>query len=192
MTDPATSPPTSRTATPAAAPSAGGRVRPATPADVAAMDAMIHELAAYERSPELALATPEDLHRALFGPDPRVHAHVAEAPLDGGPDGAETRVVGMAIWYVTYSTWTGRQGIWLEDLYVSPAARGAGLGGALLAALAAECTDRGWTRFEWTVLDWNTPAQDVYRAVGAAPQEEWTTWRLDGERLDALAARARP
>jgi len=165
---------------------AATRVRRATPDDVAAMDAMVHELAEYEREPDAVEATPADLHAALFGPDPRVHAHVAEAQDADG----SWAVVGMAVWYLTYSTWTGRHGIWLEDLFVRPAARGAGLGRALLAALAAECTERGYRRLEWWVLDWNPPAQGVYRSVGARAEEDWTTWRLDGDGLAALAARA--
>ncbi|SDQ08576.1 GNAT family N-acetyltransferase [Quadrisphaera sp. DSM 44207] len=165
----------------------GGRVRPATEADVAAVDAMVRELAAFEREPDAVQASPQDLRAALFGPDPRVHAHVAEVD---GPDGAPT-VVGMAVWYVTYSTWTGRHGIWLEDLYVRPAARGAGLGRALLAALAAECLERGHRRLEWWVLDWNAPAQAVYRAIGARPEDAWTVWRLDGRELEDLG-RSRP
>ena len=165
---------------------AASRVRRAAPDDVAAMDAMVHELAEYEKEPDAVEATPADLHAALFGPDPRVHAHVAEVQ---DADGSWS-VVGMAVWYLTYSTWTGRHGIWLEDLFVRPAARGAGMGRALLAALAAECTARGYRRLEWWVLDWNTSAQGVYRAVGARGEEEWTTWRLDGAGLEALAARA--
>ena len=175
---------TSSSASSATAPAS--RIRRATPEDVAVMDAMVHELAEYEKEPDAVEATPEDLRTALFGPDPRVHAHVAEV---AGADGSWT-VVGMAVWYLTYSTWTGRHGIWLEDLYVRPAARGAGLGRGLLAALAAECTARGYRRLEWWVLDWNTPAQGVYRSVGARAKEDWTTWRLDGAELQALAARA--
>jgi GNAT superfamily N-acetyltransferase len=151
------------------------------------MDAMVHELAEYEKEPDAVEATPQDLHTALFGPDPRVHAHVAEVADDTAEGG--WRVVGMAVWYVTYSTWTGRHGIWLEDLFVRPTARGAGLGRALLRALAAECAERGYRRLEWWVLDWNSSAQGVYRAIGAHPEDDWTVWRLDGEGLGSLAAR---
>jgi GNAT superfamily N-acetyltransferase len=172
-------------------------VRRATPADVAAIDAMIHELAEYEREPDAVEATPEDLRAALFSEGARAHAHVAEVrsggqagEQDDGQDGGGWTVVGTAVWYVTYSTWTGRSGIWLEDLYVRPTARGAGLGRALLAALAAECVERGYRRLEWWVLDWNTSAQGVYRAVGARPEDDWTVWRLDGDGLTALAAGA--
>ncbi len=162
------------------------RVRRAVEADVAVMHAMVGELAEFERAPELVEAVPDDLRRALFGhgtSEPRVHAHVAEVHQDGG-----WRVVGMAVWYVTYSTWTGRHGLWLEDLYVRPTARGLGLGRALLAALAAVCVERGYRRLEWWVLDWNTAAQGVYHAVGATPEDEWTVWRLAGDPLERLAA----
>ncbi|WP_299034498.1 GNAT family N-acetyltransferase [uncultured Pseudokineococcus sp.] len=158
-------------------------VRPARVEDVPALDALVHHLAAYEREPEAVEATPDDLRRALFGPAPRVHCLVAE--VDG-------EVAGMALWFLTYSTWRGRHGIWLEDLVVHADHRGSGLGRALLAALAAECTSRGLARLEWSVLDWNAPARGFYAALGAAPQEEWTTWRLDGGALDALGSAAPP
>lgn len=168
------------------------RVRPARPDDVPAVDALVRELAAYEREPDAVEGTAQDLADALFGPDPRVHCHVVEV-TGGGPhvvdsDVVETAVVGMALWFVSYSTWRGRHGIWLEDLYVRPQHRGRGLGRALLQALAAECTTRGWTRLEWTVLDWNIPAHGFYRSLGAAPLQEWTTWRLEGEALQSLGA----
>lgn len=169
-------------------PPSAHRVRRAEPGDVAAMHAMVVELAGYERSPGSVEAAPEDLRAALFGDGEEqvAHAHVAEVGRTGGADGWE--VVGMAVWFRTYSTWTGRAGIWLEDLYVRPDHRGLGLGSSLLAELAATCVRAGHRRLEWTVLDWNTSAQGVYRAVGAAPMEDWTTWRLDGDALGALAA----
>lgn len=157
-------------------------VRAAEPADVPAVHALVRALAEYEREPDAVEATPEDLRAALFGPDPRVRCHVAEV---AGPDGRPV-VAGTAIWFVSFSTWTGRHGIWLEDLVVDPAHRSAGLGRRLLAALAGECVANGWTRLEWAVLDWNTPAQGFYRSLGAAPQDEWTTWRLDGDGLRGL------
>lgn len=159
-------------------------VRPALPADVPALHALVRALATYEREPDAVEATPDDLAAALFAPDPRVHCHVAEVTDDGGAP----VLAGLAIWFVSFSTWRGRHGIWLEDLFVDPAHRGAGLGRRLLATLAAECTANGWTRLEWAVLDWNAPAQGFYRAIGAAPQDEWTTWRLDGDGLRALGA----
>ena len=115
---------------------------------------------------------------ALFGAEPRAFAHVVER---------EGRIVGIAIWFLTYSTWTGRHGIWLEDLYVDEAERGAGYGKALMRALAQVCVARGYSRFEWTVLDWNAPSIAFYRSLGAAPTDEWTTQRLTGAALVALA-----
>lgn len=161
-----------------------GDVRPAREGDVAAILALVRALAAYEREPDAVTATESDLRAALFGPQARVHALVAEADRPGG--GRE--VVGTAIWFVSFSTWRGRHGIWLEDLFVLPEHRGRGLGGALLAALAAECVRRGYARLEWNVLDWNEPALAVYRSVGALPLSDWTVHRLDGPALEALAA----
>lgn len=160
-------------------------IRPATPADVPVLHALIRELAEYEGAPDEARATREQLHTALFGPEPAAYALMA---LDGEPVGGEA--VGFALWFRNFSTWTGSPGLYLEDLYVRPAARGRGYGGALLAALAAICVERGWPRFEWSVLDWNEKALAVYRSVGALPQDEWTVQRLTGPALAALAARA--
>ena len=155
-------------------------IRPATPADVPDLVRLVRELATYEREPDAATATAGQFDAALFPADgaPAAHALVAEA--DG-------RVVGMALWFATFSTWTGRQGMWLEDLYVEEAHRGSGLGRALLTELAAECVRRGWPRLEWTVLDWNAPALAFYRGLGAEPMSEWTTQRVSGEALAALA-----
>lgn len=154
-------------------------VRPARPADVPVLLELVRELAAYEREPDAVEATEHDLRRGLFE-DATCSAHVA---LD--PDG---QVVGFALWYPTFSTWTGRPGLWLEDLFVRPSARGTGLGRALLQALAVVCVARGYRRFEWWVLDWNAPAIGFYRSLGAVPQQDWTTYRVDGEVLQALAA----
>jgi GNAT superfamily N-acetyltransferase len=159
------------------------RVRPARPEDVVQMHALIQELAEYEREPDAVQATADDLGAALFNSHPRVHAHVVEA---GGPGGGQ--VVGMAVWYVTYSTWRGRHGLWLEDLYVRPAHRRSGAGRALLKALAGVCADRGYARLEWWVLDWNEPAHRFYRTLGAEPQDEWTVWRVDDDDLRALGS----
>lgn len=155
-------------------------VRPATPDDVPALVELVHALAAYERQPDAVEATSEDFVAALFPGDgaPTAHAHVAE--VDG-------EVVGMAVWFVSFSTWTGRNGIWLEDLFVRPEHRGLGLGRDLLAALARECVARGWRRLEWWVLDWNEPAIGFYRSLGAEPQDEWTTFRLTGAALATVA-----
>lgn len=166
------------------APGTGEAVRPARPGDVTAVVALVRELAAYEREPDAVQLTEQVLTERLFGPDPAVFAHVAER--DG-------EVVGTAIWFLTFSTWTGTHGIWLEDLYVRPDARGSGLGRRLLATLAGECVRRGYARLEWTVLDWNTPALGFYRALGAVGMQEWTTQRLTGAALAALAtAGSRP
>lgn len=154
-------------------------IRPAKPEDVAEIHAMVRELADYEKSLDQAKATPEQLHDALFGERPAVFAHIAED--DGG------RVFGFALWFLNYSTWTGVHGIYLEDLYVRPAARGTGYGKALLAQLARICVERGYQRLEWSVLDWNEPALAVYRSQGAVPMDEWTVHRLTGEALKAMA-----
>ncbi|MFC7625461.1 GNAT family N-acetyltransferase [Microlunatus sp. GCM10028923] len=155
-------------------------IRPATEADVPALIGLIKELAAYEREPDAVKITEEQLTALLFGPDPRVYALVAED---------QQRVAGMAIYFLNFSTWEGKLGIYLEDLYVSPESRGSGLGKALLQSLAAIAVARDYGRFEWAVLDWNQPALDFYRSLGAVPMEEWTVHRLAG---DALAQAGKP
>jgi GNAT superfamily N-acetyltransferase len=157
-------------------------VRPAGPADVPAMVRLVHELADYEKAADECGLTDDQLHAALFGAEPVAWAHVATT--------GDGEVVGIAIWFRTFSTWEGVAGMHLEDLYVSPAHRGGGHGVRLLAALAAECADRGWARLEWNVLDWNTPAIGFYRSIGAGPNDGWTTYRLTGDPLAALASRA--
>jgi GNAT superfamily N-acetyltransferase len=157
-------------------------IRPATPEDVPDILAMIRELAEYEREPDAVKATEGMLHDALFAPTPQVFAHIAE--VDDEP-------VGFALWYVTYSTWTGRHGMWLEDLYVRPTQRGTGIGKDLLAHLAAICVDREYSRLEWWVLDWNTPAIGFYDALHAHSMDEWTVRRLDNGALERLAASTR-
>lgn len=154
-------------------------IRPVAASDVAEIVTMVGELASYERAPEQAVMTHEQLHEALFGSDPKLFGHIALG--DGG------RPVGFALWFLNFSTWTGTHGIYLEDLYVRPAARGAGLGRALLQTLAQVCVERGYSRLQWWVLDWNTPAIDFYRAAGARPMDEWTVWRVDGDALPTLA-----
>jgi GNAT superfamily N-acetyltransferase len=154
-------------------------VRWAQPADSAAMVALIRALAAFERAEDQVEIDDHQLAGALFGPAPRLFAHVAE---DRG------EVVGLAIWFVNFSTWTGRHGIYLEDLFVHPSARRRGAGRALLATLAQVAVARGYTRVEWAVLDWNEPAIDFYRRLGAVALDDWTIFRLAGARLGALAA----
>ena len=158
----------------------GGIVRAAEPGDVAAILALVRELATYEREPDAVQATEADFRVALFPQDrpPTAFAHVAE--VDG-------KIVGMALWYVTFSTWLGRGGIWLEDLFVSPEHRGSGLGKALLATLAALCAERGYGRLEWWVLRWNTPSIGFYDSLGGQPMDDWLVYRLEGRELDALA-----
>ncbi|MER7009815.1 GNAT family N-acetyltransferase [Saccharopolyspora sp. NPDC000359] len=154
-------------------------IRRATEADVPAMVELVHELALYEQAPEKCHLTEQQLRAALFGPDPALFGHVAEV------DGA---VVGLALWFLNFSTWEGVHGIYLEDLFVSPQQRGSGLGKALLQALAKECVDRGYARLEWQVLDWNEPAINFYKAAGAVPMDEWTVYRLTGEALHTFSA----
>jgi GNAT superfamily N-acetyltransferase len=158
-------------------------IRPASPGDVGDIYRLVRELAAYERSAAQVTATEDDLAGALFGPAPAVFAHVAEH---------EGSVAGFALWFLNYSTWLGRHGIYLEDLYVTPAVRGHGYGRALLAELAGICADRGYGRLEWWVLDWNSPAIGFYAALGAAAMDEWTVHRLTGPALAALAEAGGP
>jgi GNAT superfamily N-acetyltransferase len=159
-------------------------VRPVRPADVPAVLGMVRELAAYERAEHEALMTEGQLHAALFGEAPAVFGHVAVA---GDGD-----LAGFALWFLTFSTWRGTHGIHLEDLYVRPGHRGSGLGRELLRTLAELCVDRGLARLEWSVLDWNTPSIEFYRAAGAVPMDEWTVFRLTDEALTSFAADRRP
>ena len=153
-------------------------LRPARPGDEAGILACITALAVYEREPDAVETTESTLTATLFGPDPRAFTHVIER---------DAQIVGIAVWFITYSTWTGKHGLWLEDLFVLDSERGRGYGKALMRALAGVCVERGYSRFEWTVLDWNEPAIGFYRSLGVAPLSEWTTQRLTGEALTALA-----
>jgi GNAT superfamily N-acetyltransferase len=155
------------------------RIRRVVPSDVGRVVELTHALADYEKAPDECHLTNEQLHTALFGPAPALFGHVAE--VDG-------EIVGFALWFLSFSTWRGVHGLYLEDLFVRPEHRGAGLGKALLAVLARECVDHGYERFEWSVLNWNTPSIEFYRSVGAVPMDEWTRYRLAD---DALAAFAR-
>jgi GNAT superfamily N-acetyltransferase len=153
-------------------------IRDAVPADVGDLLRLIRALARYEREPDAVETTEDDLRRALFDPGPKVFALVAE--IAG-------RVVGMAIYFVSFSTWTGRHGLYLEDLFVEPAQRSAGVGRALMSALAARSLRLGYKRLEWAVLDWNESAISFYRNLGAVAMDEWTTFRLAGTSLASLA-----
>lgn len=137
---------------------------------------LVRELAAYEREPDAVVATEADLSEALFGPAPVASCHVAD--LDG-------RVVGLALWFVNFSTWRGKPGLYLEDIYVDPSARRLGAGRALMAALRDMALHRGYERMDWSVLDWNTDAQAFYRSLGAEPLSDWTTWRVELRRPES-------
>jgi GNAT superfamily N-acetyltransferase len=150
-------------------------IRPAAPADVPTIRALIAALADYEREPEAAKATDEQLHTALFGENPAVFALIAED--------AAGAAVGFALYFLNFSTWNGTHGIYLEDLFVRPEARGGGHGRALLQELASIAVERGYSRVEWSVLNWNEPSIGFYKALGAVPMDEWTTMRLTGEAL---------
>ncbi|CAG4915786.1 unnamed protein product [Acidocella sp. C78] len=154
-------------------------LRPASPADIAVLLDLVHALADYEKAPHEVEMTAPMLHEALFGAQPLARAVLAEA------DGA---VAGFALFFTSFSTWTGRAGLYLEDLFVLPAARGRGIGRALLRHLAREAVRLGCARLEWSVLDWNRPAIDFYQSLGAVPIDQWTRYRLKGEALAALAA----
>jgi GNAT superfamily N-acetyltransferase len=180
-------------------------VREATPEDVAAMHLMINELAEFEKASDEVVATEQDLMQALFGRDllspefeqhegissagqantpsghPAVYAYVIDDPAD--PDA----IAAMAIWFLNYSTWDGKHGIYLEDLYVRPQFRGQGMGKALLKRLAQVCVENDYSRFQWWVLDWNEPAIEVYRAIKAQAMDEWTIYRVSGQALIDLA-----
>jgi len=155
-------------------------IRTVRESDVPAIVAMVHELAEYERAPLECHLTVEQLHEALFAARPALFGHVATR--DGEP-------VGMSLWFLNFSTWQGVHGIYLEDLYVRPPARGLGVGRALLAALARLCTERGYRRLDWWVLHWN-PAREFYHSIEAEPMDEWVPYRLTGPALGALAAEA--
>ncbi|WP_430591498.1 N-acetyltransferase family protein [Humidisolicoccus flavus] len=155
------------------------QIRAAVAGDAPSILGLIQELADYEKESDAVKTSVADLDAALFGDSPAAFAHLA---VDGD------RVVGLALWFLTYSTWEGKHGIYLEDLYVSPDARGAGLGKRLIATLAALCTEREYRRLEWSVLRWNDSAIGFYDALGGTPQSDWERYRLDGEALRAVAA----
>lgn len=154
-------------------------VRPVRPDDVPAVVGLVRELADYEHAAHEVRLTDGQLHAALFGDSPALFGHVAL-----GRDG---EVVGVALWFLNFSTWRGTHGVYLEDLYVRPGHRGNGLGRELLRTLADLCVQRGYGRLEWSVLDWNRPSIEFYRAAGAVPMDEWTVFRLTDDALTAFA-----
>ena len=153
-------------------------IRPAAPADAAVIHGFIRDLADYEKLLHEVEATQADIAAMLFGANPRAFCDIAE--VDGAP-------VGFALWFYNLSTFTGRHGIYLEDLYVRPETRGLGAGKALLANLARRCVEEGLTRLEWAVLDWNAPSIAFYDSLGASAKTDWITRRLSGEALARLA-----
>jgi GNAT superfamily N-acetyltransferase len=157
-------------------------IRPVRPDDVPAVVAMVHELAVFEGEPQACRLTEDELRAALFAERPALHGHVA-ADLD------TDEAVGFALWFLNYSTWEGRHGIYVEDVYVRPVARGGGAGRDLLAALARICLERGYRRLEWWVLDAAqlTGSRAFYRRIGATELREWVPWRIEGAALRALA-----
>lgn len=154
-------------------------VRPATPDDAGQIVKFVMDLAVYEKLEHEAKATEADVIRDLFGVTPRVFCEIAE--WEGKP-------AGFALWFYTYSTFEGRHGLWLEDLFVDPAMRGKGIGKSLLKQLARRCVEEGLARFEWSVLDWNAPSIAFYRSQGAVLKDGWTNCRVDGEALTKLGA----
>jgi GNAT superfamily N-acetyltransferase len=154
------------------------QIRPATPVDVPVILQLIRDLAEYERAPDAVVATEEGLHEVLFGPRPSAEVLLA---LE------EETPVGFAVFFHNFSTWLGRPGLYLEDLFVRPDKRGHGYGRALLVHLAGVARERNCGRMEWAVLDWNEPAIQFYRKLGARPNEEWTIFRLTEDKIAALA-----
>lgn len=153
-------------------------IRLATIDDTDEILALIYELALYEKAPDEAKATREQIIESFFVDDPKVFCEIVEV------DGV---IAGFAIWFLNYSTWQGKHGIYLEDLFIRPQYRGRGYGKALLKHLAAICEERGYGRFQWWVLDWNEPSIEFYKALGAVAMDEWTVYRVSGQALRNLA-----
>lgn len=154
-------------------------IRPARPGEAGLVLRFIRKLAEYEKLAHEVDATEALVEAALFGPSPKAFCDIAE--FEGGP-------AGFALWFYSFSTFRGRHGIWLEDLFVEPTFRGHGIGKRLLQRLAARCREEGLTRLEWWVLDWNAPSIEFYRRIGAEPMDDWTRYRLAGKALETLAA----
>jgi GNAT superfamily N-acetyltransferase len=157
-------------------------IRPARIEDTDEILALIHELAVYEKAPDEAKATVDQIHQSFFGENPKVFCNIVEH------DGL---VAGFAIWFLNYSTWQGKHGIYLEDLFIRPQYRNLGYGKDLLKYLAGICKERGYGRFQWWVLDWNQPAIDFYTSLGAKAMDEWTVYRISGDELNELALKDR-
>ena len=157
-------------------------IRRARPDEAPLVLSLIRELAEYEKLLHEVEATEADIELALFGSNPRLFCEIAEW---------NNEPVGFAVWFINFSTFSGRSGIYLEDLFVRPAQRGNGIGKALLVHLAEQCVANGWSRLQWSVLDWKTPTIEFYRSLGADLMDEWTVCRLGGPALAALAQRAR-
>lgn len=153
-------------------------IREARPGDEGLILQMVRDLAAYEREPDAVASTEDMIYETFFGPDPQVHCFIAEA--EGAP-------VALAIWFLTYSTWTGRPSLYLEDLFVAEIARGQGVARALFVRLAQEAKARSCARMDWAVLDWNVDAMAFYEKMGARRQLGWQPWRLHGDALDRMA-----
>ena len=152
-------------------------IRPAKSEEVGEVLQLIQDLATYEKAPEQVEASEEDLLNTIFASDPRVFCDLVE--VDG-------QIAGMAIWFLNYSTWQAKHGIYLEDLFIKPEYRGRGYGKALLKHLAKICDEKGYGRLQWWVLDWNSPAIEFYRSLGAEAMDEWTVYRTSGKALKDL------
>lgn len=153
------------------------KIRPAQRQEVGVVLQLIHDLAVYEKAPNEVEATEKELLETIFSSDPKVFCDLVE--VDG-------EIAGMAIWFLNYSTWQGKHGIYLEDLFIKPEFRGRGYGKALLKHLAKICDEKGYGRFQWWVLDWNSPAIEFYRSLGAVAMDEWTVYRVSGQALKEL------
>jgi GNAT superfamily N-acetyltransferase len=155
-------------------------IRPANESDLDTIIALVHALAEYEREPDAVMLDRRTFAAHLFGPRPYAEVLIAES--------GTREVAGFALFFHNFSTWLGRPGIWLEDLFVHPHLRGLGFGKALLVEIARIAVQRGCGRVEWSVLDWNEPSIAFYRSLGAVPMDEWTTYRLAGDAIDRLAS----
>ena len=154
------------------------QIRLAIPGDIEDIHRLIYELAVYEKAPEQMVATIDQINGSLFNNQPVAFCHVAE--VDG-------QIVGIALWFLNYSTWLGKPGVYLEDLFVQPEYRGHGIGKDFMKTLAQLCIERGYERFQWWVLDWNEPSIEFYKSLGAVGMDEWTVFRLSGGALKKFA-----